>query len=119
MQLTTIVEDYVYALMKMAQAEELEDGAIVATVPGAPGVIASGWDVHECSADLYARLEDWVKVRIQRGYRLPAVNGIDLNSPERRALVDHPWTDARNPRGQYYANEDELEAAFTARRQPD
>jgi len=119
MQLFTVVEDYVYALLGQAQAEKLEDGAVVATVPNAPGVVASGSDVQECSADLYARLEDWVKARIQRGYHLPVLAGIDLNSSEARALVQYHDGDPKPLPEHYYANEDELEVAFAARRTPD
>lgn len=118
MQLITIVEDYVYALMRQAQAEVLEDGAVVATVTDAPGVVASGSDVHECSADLYVRLEDWVKVRIQRGYHLPAVGAINPNCPEWRALAQYRDGELKPFPEHYYANEEELEAAFAARPKP-
>ena len=80
MPLLTIVEDYVCAVAKHAEVEQLEDGTIAATVPECFGIVALGADVHECWVNLCARLEDWVRVSLASGYELPVVEGIDLKS---------------------------------------
>ena len=112
MQTITIVQDYVWALVKRAQIERLEEGGVAATVPEAPGVVASGDDLRECVDDLIKRLESWVNVGLEKRWRLPVVDDIDLNSEQGQALAAwHPGA-ARPIRGEFYANEAELKAAF-------
>ena len=113
MQLITIVEDYVVALMKRAQAEVIGD-AVVATVPDAPGVVASGADQHDCATDLYRRLEDWVRVFVARGYELPIIDGIDLNGERGRSLAGYHGGSPRPLEGEFFEDENALEAAFTS-----
>lgn len=84
---TTIVEDYLIGLLPHVRIERLDEGGFVATVPEAPGEIADGDTPPECITDLYERLECWVKDWSRRGLPLPVVQGIDLNTPENRALV--------------------------------
>jgi len=98
MQLITIVEDYCWRLAHSAMVAPLDEGGVVATVPGVPGVIASGDTLKECFLDLFRRLEDWVSTLLQNGWTLPVVDGIDLNSEEGRALAR--YHEARiNPSG--------------------
>ena len=73
MRLTTVVEDYVNAAIGNAEVAELESGTVGATVPGCPGIVASGADVHQCAEDLYHRLETWVLVSLARGNDLPVI----------------------------------------------
>ncbi|MGI8553089.1 MAG: type II toxin-antitoxin system HicB family antitoxin [Dehalococcoidia bacterium] len=112
MQLLTIVEDYVLAALRRAIIEQLEDGTVGASIPECPGVLAFGADVHKCARELYARLEDWVRVSLERGNELPVIDGINLNTEASQILASyHPG--APIPRtGTFYANEEELEAAF-------
>lgn len=86
MPLITIVEDYVLAAMRRAVFERLEGGTIAATVPEAFGVVAFGGDGRECLGNLYERLADWALVSLERGYELPVLDDIDLNSEMRRIL---------------------------------
>src|SRR5947209_6068691 len=60
MSVVTIVEAYIFAALKRAVTEGLEDGTIVATIPELPGIIAYGSDVHECSRKLYDMIEGMV-----------------------------------------------------------
>src|SRR5690349_18574292 len=113
MQLVTIVEDYVYAAMKRAIVEEMENGTVVATVPGCPGIVASGADRRECAIDLFRRLEDWVQLWLRRGYQLPAFDGIDVNTTEARELAGQSPTQPEPGAGVlFFRDEDELEAAL-------
>jgi hypothetical protein len=112
MPLVTIVERYIMAAMEQAEAEELEEGGVVATVPGLIGIVASGADVHNCALDLYTRLEDWVRVVIEQGFELPVFGGIDLNA-EASALraTNHRGADASTG-GEYFTDEDEFLTAL-------
>lgn len=96
----SIVEDYLVGLLPHVRMERLEEGGFVATVPEAPGVIADGDTPLECITDLYERLERWVKGWSAKGCELPAVAGIDLNTPENRTLASyHDGGEAAAPSG--------------------
>lgn len=112
MPLLTIVEHYVTAAMERAVTEQLEDGTIVATVPGCPGVIAFGADAHECAAALYPRLIDWVKVNLAAGHALPVFAGIDLNTESGQILSTYHGEVASPLEGDFYEDGAALEAAL-------
>jgi predicted RNase H-like HicB family nuclease len=112
MQLLSIVEDYVMAAMRRAELEPMENGVVGATVPDCFGVVAVGADIHECSANLYARLEDWVRVSLERGYQLPVIDGIDLNTDAARVLATYHGGRQRPSAGEFLCDESELQAAF-------
>ena len=91
MPLLTIVEAWTLAALQTATGERLEDGTFVASVPGLEGVIATGADVHECLRSLYERLDDYVRVGLANGLRIPAIGGVDLNTDAARILATyHP-----------------------------
>ena len=109
MQLVTVVEEYVHALIKRAEVEST-DGGVVATVLEAPGVVAVGTTRLECILDLYRRLEDWIAISLSRHVLLPVVEGLGLNSERARGLIaDHV---CESPEGEFFESEQELEAAF-------
>jgi predicted RNase H-like HicB family nuclease len=114
--LLTIVEDYAIAAMRRAVFELLDDGTIGATVPECPGVIAFGADRHECAVELYARLIDWVKVMLKGGHALPVLDGIDLNGEAGQILATYHDEEVTPIKGEFYADEVELERAFDERR---
>ena len=119
MGLITIVEDYIYAAMQHASLEQLEDGTLVAWVPGLEGVIATGANRHECSEGLYRRLEDWVKVGLARGIELPLIDGIDLNSDSSRTLATyHPdrLESARSASREFFEDSEQFLKALAALR---
>ncbi len=112
MRLLTIVDAYIHAAVKHAVIEHLDDGTVVATVPEAFGVVAFGADQLECGADLYARLEDWVSVSRSRGFNLPAIDGVDLNSVDGQALASYRDGLPTPVAGEIYENEQEFVAAL-------
>jgi hypothetical protein len=116
--LLTIVEHFVMAAMKRAVPEQLEDGTIAATIPECPGVVAFGADRHECATELYARLEDWVKVSLAGGLGLPVIDGIDLNTEAGQILATYHAGDGSSIGDEFYASAEELEAAFEERSTP-
>lgn len=112
MPLLTVVEDYIIAAMKRAEYEQLQEGVVGASVPGCPGVLAFGADIHACAAALYARLEDWVRVSLEQGQQLPVIDGIDLSSETGRILASYHGGHSSSVQGELYEDADELEAAF-------
>lgn len=115
MQLLTIVEEYIFAALRRAEAEETETGEVVATIPGFPGIIAYGTDRHECTVELLARMSGWIWLRLRSGHDLPAIDGIDLNR-EAELLLSTYSPAKTDPDGfeecDFYTNEHEMNAAF-------
>jgi hypothetical protein len=115
MKLLTPAERLIVAALERAEVEQVEDGTLAATIPECSGVVAFGADVHERAKALYAGLEDWVRVSLDKGNPLPVISGIDLNREASWILTTYrPRSDSR-PRGEFFANEEELEAAFARR----
>jgi hypothetical protein len=112
MTLLTIVEDFVIAAMRRAVVEETDNGAVGATIPECPGVIAFGADRHQCATELYAHLEAWVRYSLAAGQRLPVIDGINLNSEADRILSSYRVNSDAADRPVVYPNEAALEAAF-------
>jgi hypothetical protein len=112
--LATVVESYVNAAIERAEVATLESGTLVATVPGCPGIVATGADVHQGSEELYHRLEQRVLISLARSQELPVIAGIDLNTEANRTLATyHSRRVASAQRsGDVFWNEAELEAAF-------
>lgn len=80
--------------------------------------MAFGADSHECAAELYARLEDWIRVSLMAGHRLPVIDGIDLNSEADRILPTYQGSAASSTGNHFYFDEQELAAAFERRIKP-
>lgn len=112
MPLSTIVDAYIRAAVKHAVIEHLEDGTVVATVPEAFGVVAFGAGQLECGADLYARLEDWVCVSRSKGFTVPPIDGIDLNSEDGQALTAYHQSVPVEAAGEVFENEQEFITAL-------
>jgi predicted RNase H-like HicB family nuclease len=112
MRLLTIVEDYILAVMKRGVAEQLPDGTFVATAPDAPGVVASGVDIHDAGRDLYARLERWVQSSLARKTPLPIVGGIDLSSEASLILATYHRPPETPAESRVFLTSDEFEAAL-------
>lgn len=108
----SVVDDYVDTLVQRAQLDVLVDGTVVATIPEAPGVAAFGRDQITCIADLRLRLRDWVHLFHQRGFQLPVVRGIDLNSGENSALIAYDGQHTPLLAGEFFEDEEALERAL-------
>jgi predicted RNase H-like HicB family nuclease len=89
MPLLTIVEHYLISALRHGIVEEMSEGGVAAYVPEFPGIIANGIDVHDCTSDLYARLEEYVRHALAESGELPVVDGIDLRSERARVLASY------------------------------
>ena len=118
MSLPTIVEDYTLAAMRGAVYERFENGVIAATIPEFVGVVAFGARGRDCVADLCARLEDWVQVSLANGYRLPVIDGIDLNTREAYVPAGYHDRTSAPTGGEYFATDEEFQAALADHSKP-
>ncbi len=74
-----MIIQYVDRALHRAHYRLIEDGAFCATVPGLPGVIATGPTVETCRNQLAEVVEGWVLMRVARGLRVPALGGVTVH----------------------------------------
>ena len=82
-----MLTDYIRASMQKARYEILEDdGTFYGEIPVCRGVWANEKTLEACREELESVLEDWVLFGLQRGDRLPVVDGISLNQKKTAEL---------------------------------
>jgi len=111
MTLATRLDDYILAAVKEANFDRMEDGALFATIPSLPGVIAVASTPSECLVELSNRLQRTICNYVEKGFPLPVIGGIDPSNRDDllRAGLD-PTAIAQS--GEIFESEEELEAAF-------
>ncbi len=67
--------EYIRAALSRAKYESLENGSYMATVDGLRGVIATGETIEKCREDLIEVIEEWIAIRLQRGFAIPPLDG--------------------------------------------
>jgi predicted RNase H-like HicB family nuclease len=113
MPVVTVVEDYIFAALRLAVRHDLEDGTVAGTIPQFPGLIAYGADVHECSRELYRLLEETIRVWLTKGYTLPIIEDIDLNAAKTQVLKSYHLSPREDEEGgEFCEDEEALERAF-------
>jgi hypothetical protein len=112
-RLMPIVEEYVTAALRYAEVEQYDNGTLAAAVPGT-GIIVSAADRHACAAELYRRLQVWIQRSLERGWRLPVFDGIDLNVDAERVLATFRPIPLPEPTAdrEIYEDEEQLESAL-------
>ena len=73
-----MIREYVEQGLRKARYDKLEDGTFVAEVPGLRGVLATASSLERCRAQLAEVIEEWVLVRVSRGLKVPALDGIEV-----------------------------------------
>lgn len=73
-----MIREYVERGLHRARYDKLEDGTFVAEVRGLRGVVATGATLEACRRQLAEVIEEWVLVRVSRGLRVPALDGIEV-----------------------------------------
>jgi predicted RNase H-like HicB family nuclease len=66
-----VITQYVQAALERALYETVDAKTVCATVPGLPGVLATGTSLESCRADLVNVIEEWILVRVANGLRIP------------------------------------------------
>ena len=93
MAVTSVLDDYLFAVMLHAQGTKAENGTFVLTVPEFRGIIACGGDARQVFDELFRQLEIWIRLSDEKGYLLPVIeseNGdIDLNTGPNRNLIKY------------------------------
>jgi predicted RNase H-like HicB family nuclease len=79
-----VIREYVERGLKRARYDKLEDGSFVAEVPGLDGVLSEARTLEECREKLAEIIEEWVLVRVARGLKVPALDGIEIAVTDRR-----------------------------------
>jgi predicted RNase H-like HicB family nuclease len=69
---------YEQEALKRADYDRLEDGSLVAEVPGLQGVLGTGTTLEACRANLAEVVEEWVLVRVARGLSVPALGEVTV-----------------------------------------
>jgi len=67
--------EYIGAALRRAKYESLENSSYMATVVGLRGVIATGETIERCWEDLIEVMEEWIAIRLQRGFAIPDLDG--------------------------------------------
>lgn len=84
----TMFSEYIGEALRRAKYESLENGSYMATVEGLRGVIATGETIEKCREDLIEVIEEWIAIRLQRGFAIPDLNGHTIGvSQEPMAVV--------------------------------
>ncbi len=79
-----MIREYVERGLRRAKYDKLEDGSFVAEVAGLDGVLSAAGTLEECRERLAEVIEEWVLVRVARGLKVPALDGIEVAVTDRR-----------------------------------
>jgi predicted RNase H-like HicB family nuclease len=79
-----MLTSYIYAAMRLAKYEILEDGTYYGEIPGFEGVWANAALLDACREELQSTLEDWLILGLRMRHVLPVVAGINLAPAETR-----------------------------------
>jgi predicted RNase H-like HicB family nuclease len=80
----TILQSFARHALHYAVFAELSPELWSGRVPDCKGAVAYGPTKQDCESELYSVLEDWALVAIQRGFHVPVIDGVDLNTEENR-----------------------------------
>ena len=70
-----MVSEYVQAALNRALSETIDRDTVCGTVPGLPGVLATGRSLEACRTELVGVIEEWILVRVSQGLRIPRIGG--------------------------------------------
>ena len=66
-----MITDYINEALHRARYSVVDGDTFCGTVPGLPGVIATGATLEACRDQLAEVIEEWVLVRVSRGLSTP------------------------------------------------
>ena len=68
--------EYIAAALERAKYEIIDDPEpYYASVPGLPGVWATGKTFEECRKELIENIEEWIAIRLRHGFSIPPIDG--------------------------------------------
>jgi predicted RNase H-like HicB family nuclease len=72
----SVITNYISEALHRARYSVVDGGVFCATVPGLPGVIATGDSLENCRDQLAEIVEEWVLVRVSRGLSVPRLGTV-------------------------------------------
>lgn len=113
----TTVEDYVRSALQNGVVENAEDEGYQAYSRDVFGVFGFGDSREQAWAQLWNKLVEWVLISAENGNPIPIVNGIDLNTPEARAVIRRHERPPAMPNGtEFFPDTTTFDAAMRAQR---
>ena len=79
-----MIREYVEQGLRRARYDKLEDGSFVAEVAGLKGVLATAPTLEGCRERLAEVIEEWILVRVARGLKVPALDGVEVSVTSKR-----------------------------------
>ena len=68
--------EYIAAALERAKYEIIDDPEpYYASVPGLPGVWATGKTIEECRRELISTIEGWIVLGLRMGHPIPSIDG--------------------------------------------
>ena len=80
-----MLTDYIYAALRKAHYELLEDGTFYGEIPPCPGVLATASTLEACRAELQEVLEDWIVLGLRMGHEIPDIDGHSISPTQSAA----------------------------------
>jgi predicted RNase H-like HicB family nuclease len=74
-----MLSDYIQAALASARYKVLSDTEFYGEIPPCRGVYASETTLESCRESLREALEDWLLFSLQNDFRVPVIDGINLN----------------------------------------
>jgi len=74
--------------MHHAQYELMENGHFFGSIPQCKGLWAEASTLEGCRDELQSTLEDWIMIKLRRGDRFEAIDGVDINPQSEYAQTD-------------------------------
>jgi predicted RNase H-like HicB family nuclease len=71
-----VIAKYIDEALHRAQYAVVDAGVFCGTVPGLPGVIATGATLESCRDQLAEVVEEWVLVRVAHGLSVPRLGTV-------------------------------------------
>ena len=74
-----MLTEYIWAALRQARYEILQDGSFYSEIPGCQGVYANAGTLEGCREQLRKVLEDWIVLGLRMGHSFPTITGVSLN----------------------------------------
>ena len=92
-----MLTEFVEAAMGHAGYEKLDTGEYYGEISLCPGVWASEETLEKCRRELREVLEDWLRLKLRDGDKIPVIDEIDLNLQRASRYAPKPFQARDDP----------------------